>query len=294
MSVVVPFAGGAPEARSLLEAFAPLQLAQDDELILVDNSLEGAAVAAVGAAAMPAARAVRAMERRSSYYARNAGARTARGEWLLFVDADCSPVPGLLDEYFAEPVPEDVGAVAGGVAAVSSAVDGVVARHARSRPYLDQASFLADPRGGFAATANLLVRRNAWERLGGFCEVRSGGDVDFSWRLVDAGHAIALRPTAMVLHHHRQTLGALVRQRIAYGGGERWLARRWPERRRLRQILPAVARRAAAAMRHGARGEGEASLFSLLDAVAFGAEALGWVADNSARPWPDQGVEQRS
>lgn len=34
--------------------------------------------------------------------ARNAGARAASGEWLLFVDADCSPSPALFSEVMSE------------------------------------------------------------------------------------------------------------------------------------------------------------------------------------------------
>ena len=33
--------------------------------------------------------------------ARNRGARAAGGDWLLFVDADCSPAPALFDELFS-------------------------------------------------------------------------------------------------------------------------------------------------------------------------------------------------
>jgi len=284
VAVLVPFAGDAGAARNLVDALRALELRPGDELTVVDNSIEATAMGALSDLGSPA-RAVRASARRSSYYARNVGAREAEAEWVLFLDADCLPTPTLLDDYFAAPVPERTGALAGAVEPVITGV-GPVARHARSRPYLDQAAFLAEPRGGFAATANLLVRRSAWAALGGFCEVRSGGDVDFSWRLVDAGWSLELRAGAVVRHRHREDLWALVRQRARYGAGERWLARRHPRRRSLLDILPAVVRRATAAVVLAARGSREEALFSALDALAFGAEALGWAFGNAARRWP--------
>ena len=284
VSVVVPFAGSRQSARRLLDSLATLELGPDDELIVADNSLDGAAA---GERVPPRSTVVRAVERRSSYHARNAGARAARGDWLLFVDADCEPTPTLIRDYFRQPVGGGVGAIAGAVRA-EAAGDGLVARHARSRPYLDQATFLAEPRGGFAATANLLVRRSAWAALGGFNEVRSGGDVDFSWRLQAAGHAIEHRPEAVVRHRHREALWPFVRQRLRYGAGERWLAGRWPGRRRVRHILPAVGRRLVASAVLAARGRREPALFNLLDAVAFGAEAAGWLLGNAAKPWPSE------
>lgn len=284
MAVVVPFAGDASAASDLVDALRVLELRPGDELILVDNSIEAAATAAVSDLG-PLARAVRASGRRSSYYARNVGGREAKADWILFLDADCLPTPTLLDDYFAGPVTEPTGALAGAVEPVITG-HGPVARHARARPYLDQAAFLGEPRGGFAATANLLVRRSAWAELGGFCEVRSGGDVDFSWRLKDAGWSLELRARAIARHRHREDLWALVRQRARYGAGERWLARRHPQRRSLLDILPAVFRRAAAAIAFAVRGRREAALFSMLDALAFGAEALGWAFGNAAAPWP--------
>jgi cellulose synthase/poly-beta-1,6-N-acetylglucosamine synthase-like glycosyltransferase len=290
VSVIVPFAGDAEAAARLFEALRALEREEPDELIVADNSIAGSALALAPTGS--GVQVVRAAERRSSYHARNVGARRATADWLLFIDADCRPTPTLLADYLAEPVADRVGALAGVVEPVGEG-GGTVARHARSRPYLDQASFLAEPRGAFAATANLMVRRAVWAALDGFEEVRSGGDVDFSWRLQDAGWSIELRPAARVRHRHRETLSALVRQRVRYGAGERWLARRRPERRSGLAILPVVARRLASAAALGVRGRREPALFNLLDAVAFGAEALGWLFGNAPKPWPRETRERR-
>ena len=51
------------------------------------------------------------------------------------------------------------------------------------------------------ATINLAFRRKLWEAVGGFDEAfEYGADIDFSWRLIDAGHRIRNVPEAIVTH----------------------------------------------------------------------------------------------
>lgn len=274
--MIVPFAGGRDDAREALAALARLELRAGDGLLVVDNTPHGA-LAAAGAAAIT--RIVHAPERRSSYYARNVGAELAETEWLLFVDADCCPAATLLDDYFGDPIAASCGAVGGAVRALAGAST-LAARYSGARRYLDQAEFLGQRARPFAVTANLLVRRAAWSELGGFCEVRSGGDVDFCWRLQALGWGLALQERAVVAHRHRETLRSLVRQRLRYGAGAAWLERRYPgERPRARPargFLRSVARAGAAAL----RGRIEAALFAALDAASFAAHAAGGLAGN--------------
>jgi len=76
--------------------------------------------------------------------------------------------------------------------------------------------------------ANLLVRRRAFEQVGGFYEgLRAAEDTDFSWRLQEAGWRLALRAQARVEHRYRATLGELRRQWRGYAAGRAWLARRY-------------------------------------------------------------------
>ena len=83
--------------------------------------------------------------------------------------------------------------------------------------------------GAGAATGNLLVRRAAFEEVGGFADgIRSGGDVDLCWRLQDAGWELERRPEATVEHHHRDDLGSFLAMVARYGAGSRWLNERRP------------------------------------------------------------------
>ncbi len=196
-----------------------LEISAGDELILVDNAGTIAGTDPV--------RVVRATAERSPAHARNTGAKAARGEWILFLDADCTPLPGLLEAYFAAPVDPDVGAMAGEVVPAPDPTT-LAARYATERSFLGQQAHVSHPYLPRAAAANLMVRRAAFEQVGGFLEgVRAAEDTDFSWRLQRAGWRLELRSAAAVQHTYRATLGELRRQWRGYAAGRAWLARRY-------------------------------------------------------------------
>ncbi len=219
VSVVMPFAGDATQVRAAVEALLALRTGPADELILADNSGAAVAVASV--------MVVRAAAERSPAHARNAGAGRARNDWILFLDADCVAPPGLLDAYFAQPVAADVGAIAGEVLAAPGG-DTLAARYGAARGFLSQEAHLRHPYRPRAVAANLLVRRAAFEQVGGFYEgVRAAEDTDFSWRLQASGWRLELRRDAAVEHRYRATVRALRRQWRGYAAGRAWLARRY-------------------------------------------------------------------
>ena len=274
-SVVVPFHGTATEARELLARLAPLRMREGDELVVVDNTRGGVVPESARA------RVVHAPEEQGSYFARNRGAEQASGDWLVFVDADCSPAPDLLDELLREPVPAGVGALAGAVLPARGD-GGLVERYARSRAHLSQAAPLASARP-FAVTACLAVRRSAFERVGGFRRgIRSGGDADFCWRLQDAGWRLAYRERAAVEHSHRQTVRDLARTHARYAAGRAWLARAHGAHTRPRVVLP-LARALAGAIAWALVGRGERARFKALDGVVTLAEAVGYALPNRSR-----------
>lgn len=283
VSIVVPFGGGVAEARGLFECFSRVERELGDEIVIVDNSDHDLA-----AQSRPGGvRVVSAVEERSSYYARNVGAEAASNEWLLFVDADCEPDPGVLDRYFDDHLPPSCGAVAG---EVDSARDGLLSRYAASRGLLRQRVNLAHPYRPSAVTANLLVRRDAWESVGGFLEgIRSGGDGDFCWRLQAAGWELEYRPAARVLHRHRERLGPLARQVARHAAGAAWLNRRHPGASPRPRLGRPLARCAAGMLGWTAAGRFERAAFKAVDAVVIGASWLGYGCGNAAPARRGQG-----
>jgi GT2 family glycosyltransferase len=122
---------------------------------------------------------------------RNAGVRAARGSIIVFTDAGCHPDPGWLERLVA-PLDGEEQVTAGMTLAVpgGSALYDRSARDEAGRRYLAQCS-----------TINMAFRREAFDAVGGFDErFTYGSDIDFSWRLTDAGYAIRNVPGAVVRH----------------------------------------------------------------------------------------------
>jgi GT2 family glycosyltransferase len=221
VSVVMPFAGSPADGARALAALAELRTTSDDELILADNSCLGLRSDRVRVLAVPG--------EQSPSHARNVGAEHAGADWILFLDADCRAVPDILDRYFASPIEATVGAMAGEVAPAPEAAS-FAARYGAARSFLGQGAHLAHPFLPRAVAANLLVRREAFEAVGGFYEgVRAAEDTDFSWRLQRAGWELTPRPEARVEHRYRTTLYGLRAQWRGYAAGRAWLARRYGE-----------------------------------------------------------------
>jgi glycosyltransferase involved in cell wall biosynthesis len=276
VSVVVPFASDAVAAQRLREALARLVLRADDELVVADNTPRGI-VSAVLDGAVTVARATR---QRSSYHARNAGARLATRDWLLFMDSDCIPRPDLLDAYFAQRIHNGCGALAGSILPAPNQTS-LAARYARAR------NFVAIPEApGAVPTApsgNLLVRREAYELVGGFEEgIRSGGDVDFCRRIQEAGFTLELRPRAAVLHPHSESLRGYLRIVRRYAAGARWLDQRYPGIAPRWPLWPELWRAWRDAAGLWLRGDLDEASFRLLDGFSLAAHNAGYRMTNRA------------
>jgi GT2 family glycosyltransferase len=294
VSVVMPFAGDSTAAAAALRSLRSLATRAGDELILVDNSPE----AVVGVVDSDV-KVVAAEGERSPAHARNVGAAAAQNEWILFLDADTIPRPCLLDAFFADPVSDRVGAVTGEVRPAPGATT-LAARYGTARNFLAQQAHQQHPFRPRAAAANLLVRRMAFEQLGGFYEgVRAGEDTDFTWRLQEAGWDLELRPAATVEHCYRTTVGELRRQWRGYAAGRAWLARRYrefhPQPAATRALLRAGGGHARENTGAADAGRLERGGFLALDALLGLEELAGFALSNrpagSGRRSADLGID---
>jgi mycofactocin glycosyltransferase len=151
--------------------------------------------------------------------ARNTGLSAADTELVAFLDSDCVPAPGWLENllpHFADPA---VGAVAPRIVP-HQAGPSWLARYEGASSTLDMGARPSVVRPGarvsYVPGAALVVRKAA--AGDGFRErMYVGEDVDFVWRLARAGWRVRYEPRAVMGHDHRVTFRAWFTRRADYG-----------------------------------------------------------------------------
>ena len=155
----------------------------------------------------------RSARRLLPHAARNRGVELARAELVVFTDPDCYAHPEWLERLLAAHRRSD------------GVVVGALACHGRR--WADQGIHLCKfskwlPGGpprtvDMSPTANMLISRRDFEAAGGLPGDDMLGDVTLSWHLRSGGRELLFAPTAIVAHHHVQTVRDYLAERYTRG-----------------------------------------------------------------------------
>jgi hypothetical protein len=233
VDVVVPFRGTELERDELRGRLARLKRRPGDSVLIVDNTPGQERAEPEERVLADRGDSVRVLVGpglRVPAAARNRGAARGAADWILFLDDDVEPSGDLLDRYFEAEPQGRTALLAGGVRDEPVPGDGrPVARYAYIRAATSQDDTLRFGEWGFPKTANLAVRRAAFEAAGGFrLGIRAGEDSDLTYRLRDAGWGVERRESASVVHRSRRSLRSFVVQKATHGSGGAWIDRRYP------------------------------------------------------------------
>ena len=226
VSVVVPARNAALVLGACLRALEPARQGMAAELIVVDD---GSTDATAATAASAGARVI-TQEARGPAAARNAGAQAARGEILVFLDADASAEPGCLQALcapFADP------AVVGVRGSYTSTQGALIARFVQLELDEKQERLATSARITLLDTVCAAYRRAIFLGVGGFDErfpATSAEDAELSFRLVANGARLAYAPAARVAHRHAERLSVYLYRKLRFGYFRACLYRRHPRR----------------------------------------------------------------
>ena len=227
VSVVVPTRNSARTLRACLESVRK-QSWPDVELIVVDalSTDETPSIAREHGRLLPLD------SERST--ARNAGAREARGAFLLFIDSDMALDPGVVEDC--------VRLAREGNDAVIVPEVGVGEGYWAACRALEKACYVGDD----DIEAARFTRRDLFLRIGGYDETLqvAGDDWDLHQRLVAAGARVARCPSVIRHDEGRLKLVQTARKKFYYGTTLRAYRRRHAAKakRQLRVIRPAFLR----------------------------------------------------
>ena len=174
---------------------------------------------------------------------RNYGAQKAKGEYLIILDSDV-----VLPEGFMKAIDEEL------TLEPCDAFGGADASHPSFTPVQKAISYSMTSffttggiRGGkkkldkfFPRSYNMGIKRDVYMKLGGFSKMRFGEDIDFSYRIIEAGHSSRLFPEAWVWHKRRTDFRKFFRQVYNSGIARINLGKRHPGTTKLVHLLPMV------------------------------------------------------
>jgi glycosyltransferase involved in cell wall biosynthesis len=226
IEVIIPVRNMADHLPKVL----PPLLAQraDGDVVTVVNDASTDDTEAV--ARSLAANVVTLTRSQGPFYARQVAACRSAADILLFVDARCRPLPGLLDahrELHGQP----------GVALSCTDVRTLSGPSLAARVAALQQPFSLSKVGvaglpDFYPTANLGIDRTAFEKVGGFRATRNGDDADICWRVQQRSLGTMASDTRVLMEWEpRTTMRGLAGQWKRYGASTayaKWLYGKHP------------------------------------------------------------------
>ncbi len=241
-SIIIPVYNRPDEVRELLQSLT-IQQERDFEVIVVEDGSQNDCAAVCQQYEKQLRLTYCRKSNSGPGQSRNYGAKRAAGDYLLILDSDVVLPPGYLEAITKELQ-----------ARPCDAFGGADAAHPAFTPVQKAISYSMTSffttggiRGGrkqldrfYPRSYNMGIRREVYRQLGGFSKMRFGEDIDFSYRIIEAGYTSRLFPDAWVWHKRRTDLRKFWRQVYNSGIARINLTHRHPGTLKAVHLLPAV------------------------------------------------------
>ena len=175
--------------------------------------------------------------------ARNYGASQSTGDYLLILDSDCI-IPPLYIEKVKEGINHFQADAFGGP---DKALDSFTPIQKAINYAMTSFFTTGGIRGGkkkmdkfYPRSFNMGIKKDIFEKLGGFSKMRFGEDIDFSIRIFKEGYRVSLFSDAFVYHKRRTDFKKFFRQVYNSGIARINLYKKYPDSLKLVHCFPSV------------------------------------------------------
>jgi glycosyltransferase involved in cell wall biosynthesis len=198
VSVVVPVRNGENTIEKLLVALLAQDYPKDKiQIIIVDNGSQDHTIEIIRKYPVALEHEIRIA---SSYAARNKGLAVANGEIIAFTDADCIPEKSWISKGVQALDTQNADMAGGKIFFLLSARPSV-AEIIDSVTFMQNEQNIKNDRA--AVTANLLVRKELFNKIGSFREIQSGEDFHWTQKATKHGFFLVYAEQAIVCHPAR-------------------------------------------------------------------------------------------
>jgi glycosyltransferase involved in cell wall biosynthesis len=227
-SIIIPAKNAARTIAKCLQAvLAQKNFADPYEVIVVDDGSEDTTAAIASGFGV---RVIRLEEGMGPAAARNAGAVVAKGEILVFTDADCEPEGNWLTEMIQ---PFEDPAVVGVRGAYRTRQSAWIPRFVQQEYDFKYMLIAGLDSIDFIDTYSAAYRRKTFLENRGFEKsfpVPCVEDQEFSFRLAKQGCRMVFAPNAIVYHQHDKNVSEYIQRKFGIGYWKAFMLRWMPER----------------------------------------------------------------
>jgi glycosyltransferase involved in cell wall biosynthesis len=226
VSVIVPVFNGANKLRKCIKALQQQKTARRYEIIVVDDGSTDRGVEGIRGNGVK----VFQQKNQGPAAARNLGVEKARGDIVLFTDADCEPQADWIEQMLG---PFENGSISGVKGAYLTRQKKIVPRFVQLEYESKYEKMKKDHYIDFIDTYSAGFLKEDFLKAGGYdtqFTTASVEDQEFSFRMWDKGYRMVFNPDAIVHHTHSDTLPNYGKKKYRIGFWKALVLKRHPKK----------------------------------------------------------------